>query len=341
VSTAAVHGGIVHAPRAGWTYPRLTARAEDALPADTREAARVPAGLRVEAMASAAAIAVDYVVGPAAPLHEWANDEFALWVGEELVATHAVAPGSGRVVVGLPAGNDVAVEIFPPAHMDPVVRGVQAIEGALLAPPARPRWLAYGDSITAGWSAPVPGSDWVSRAARDVGLDAVNLGFAGAARGEPAVADDIADLAADVITVAFGTNCWKHVPHTAEHLEDVVVEFLRRIARGHPQTPVIVLTPISRPDADDVAGPVGATLEDLRGGIRRAVARVPAANVRLVEGRELVPESELSDGIHPDGRGHRRMAEELSAVLADALGGRARATVAAEPTSEGDDDGHH
>ena len=62
------------------------------------------------------------------------------------------------------------------------------------------------------------------------------------------------------------------------------------------------------------------------------------AQLRLVPGRDLVPEAHLPDGIHPDDDGHRLIAEALAPVLAEAIcqserviGGRS--PPAAEPDS--------
>jgi lysophospholipase L1-like esterase len=49
--------------------------------------------------------------------------------------------------------------------------------------------------------------------------------------------------------------------------------------------------------------------------------RCAAGDVQLtlVPGGELVPASELPDGIHPDDRGHARIAQAVGAVLVDQL----------------------
>ncbi len=47
-------------------------------------------------------------------------------------------------------------------------------------------------------------------------METVNLGFAGSARGEIVLAQQIAALDANVITVAYGTNCWATLPRSAD-----------------------------------------------------------------------------------------------------------------------------
>lgn len=75
--------------------------------------------------------------------------------------------------------------------------------------------MVHGDSITEGWWSTRPAHGWPAVAGRALGWDTVNLGYAGAARGELATAEQLAALPADVLTLAFGTNCWSRVPFTA------------------------------------------------------------------------------------------------------------------------------
>ena len=118
--------------------------------------------------------------------------------------------------------------------------------------------------------------------ARPHGLDVVNLGYAGAARGEIVSAEQIAALDADVISIAHGTNCWTRIPFTARRCS------ARRprpsstsCAQGHPDTPIVVASPVLRPDAEDTPEP--ARRHPRRparrdGGRRRARASRPATS---------------------------------------------------------------
>ena len=95
-----------------------------------------------------------------------------------------------------------------------------------------------------------------------------------------------------------------------------VAAFLDVVHQGHPETPIVVVSPVVRPDAEDTPNRLGATLADLR----RAMAGVAAErDVLLVGGRELIGPHRLADGIHPDDEGHRILAEAIGAEVAQAV----------------------
>ena len=146
----------------------------------------------------------------------------------------------------------------------------------------------------------------------------MNLGYAGAARGEIASAEELAVLPADAITVAHGTNCWTRTPHGAALFAEGLRAFFAIVREGHPGTPIVALSPILRVDAERKANRLGATLAELRAAFERVVdERIAAGDRRLalVKGGALVPAGELPDGIHPDDRGHARIARAVGPVL--------------------------
>lgn len=272
--------GVAFPPTKSVPYPR--AKPDDRLPRDTWQMACIPAGVRLELVGSA-----DAVIGL-----EGADKDDLTWV-----------EGDDRRVVYLPAKAGVRV-----------VR----IEGDVEPAPPQPRWLAYGDSITEGWVTSTPAQAWPAVAGRALGLDAINMGYAGAARGEIASAEHVAELPGDVITVAHGTNCWTRTPHTPGMVAEGLRGFLDVVRSGHPETPIVVVSPIVRPDAEETANRLGATLADLR----RAIEDVATErnDVDLVAGRDLVRADQLPDGIHPGDEGHAAIAAGVGPVLAKVIG---------------------
>ncbi|MHB9757671.1 GDSL-type esterase/lipase family protein [Streptomyces sp. BYX5S] len=187
-----------------------------------------------------------------------------------------------------------------------MIQHVRPLGGGTLEPaPRRPRWIVYGDSVVEGWVASRPSRAWPAVAGRMLGVEEVNLGYAGAARGEAESARQIAALDADLLTVAFGTNCWSRPAHSAARLYEVTRTFLRLVRVGHPGTPLLVVSPVLRPDAEDVPNERGATLAELRGAVERAARD---AGVALLGGRGLLGAERLADGVHPDDEGHERIA---------------------------------
>jgi lysophospholipase L1-like esterase len=206
--------------------------------------------------------------------------------------------------------------------MRPLVRALRGIGGEIAPAPARPRWLCYGDSIAEGWCASEPAGAWPHVAARERGLDVVNLGYAGAARGEIASAEEIAALPAALVSIAYGTNCWTRTPHGAAHFAEGLRAFLAIVREGHPRTPIAAVSPILRADAEGAPNRLGATLADLRRAFEEVVRERQAAGdaaLFLVPGLALLGRERFPDGIHPDDLGHAQLARAIGPVLAKAL----------------------
>ena len=88
---------------------------------------------------------------------------------------------------------------------------------------------------------------------------------------------------------------------------------------GHPGVPIVVVSPILRPDAEATANRLGATLADLRRAQEDAVGAVDDDLVTLVPGAEFLDYALLVDGVHPGDAGHRVLAEAIGAALTAAL----------------------
>lgn len=298
-------------------YPRAEVMDRMRLPKDTWLMAQLPVGVRIEVVGDAGDVAIDYVTttdnlgyrGPGA------GNTFAAWVGEDRVAVVPALLGEGTAV--LPLAGDRPTVIHLPEGMKPTVIAVRGVGGDIAPAPAQPRWVVYGDSVAEGWIASEPGLAWPAVAGRTLGLDTVNLGYAGAARAEIASAEQIAKLPADVLTVCHGTNCWTRVPHSAALFRAGVAAFLDILRQGHPDTPIVVASPVVRPDAEETPNRLGATLADLRRGMEQeTLARIEAGDTRLalVRGLDLMTADQLGDGIHPNDDGHRAMAAGIGAA---------------------------
>ncbi|MEV6754494.1 GDSL-type esterase/lipase family protein [Streptomyces sp. NPDC051214] len=219
--------------------------------------------------------------------------------------THTV-----RIELPCPDGDFI---LHLPQALRPTLTDLRPVGGGTLRPRRKqPRWLVYGDSIVEGWSTSRPHLAWPALAGRALGVETVNLGYAGAARGELASAEQLATLDADFITLAFGTNCWSRVPHTARLLYETARAFLDLVRRGHPAVPLLVVSPVVRPDAETVPNVLGATLRDLRTAMERAALD---AGADLLPGGGLLDAGHLVDGVHPGDAGHALLAEAVTSAL--------------------------
>ncbi|MEU8763887.1 GDSL-type esterase/lipase family protein [Streptomyces sp. NPDC048659] len=292
------------------------------LPWDIAERAALPIGVRVEFTAAPGTRAVELryraaVPGPGDALRSLRHG-FALWRGPRCLAEAFPEPATeGTVRLELPrSGGEFTVH--PPEGQAPVVRGLRPVGGALAPAPRRPRWLVHGDSITEGWWSTRPAHSWPATAGRALGLDAVNLGYAGGARGELPLAEHLARLPGELITLAFGTNCWSTVPCSAPLLYETTRAFVTLVRRGHPDTPLLLLSPVLRPAAELTGNALGATLGQLREAMEEAVRGLVAAGdtrLALLPGRPLLGPQDLADGLHPNDRGHRRIAAAVAGAL--------------------------
>lgn len=203
--------------------------------------------------------------------------------------------------------------------------GIEA--GARLAPP-RPFAVAqpvvfYGTSITQGGCASRPGLSYTAMLGRHLDLDFVNLGFSGNGKGEPGVAQAVAEIDASCFVLDFALNNL-----TVASVREVYDPFIAILRAKHPSTPIIALTPIYMPRERLI--PENREAELMRGHIREVVARRVAAGDRrlhLVEGTALIGPADLEgfvDGAHPNDLGFQRMAEGLAPNLAEVLGLPAR-----------------
>lgn len=290
-------------------YPRADPADARRMPHDTWGAAQLPAGVRLEMVGTATHIDVGYITATDELGYRGAGagNTFEVWRDDRQVDAQPAELGHGKVRLGLGEGDGRAV-VYLPEGMKPRLRSVAAIGGDIAPAPAQPTWVAYGDSITEGWSASAPARCWLAIAGRQSGMNAVNLGYAGSARGEIVLAQQIAALDADVITVAYGTNCWATIPHTADMVCANTAAFLRIIRTAHPKVPMLVVSPLIRPDAENQPNALGTTLADIRAAIERTVVQGPDPLTTLLPGADLVPASLLADGIHPGDEGHRKIA---------------------------------
>jgi lysophospholipase L1-like esterase len=301
-------------------YPRAKPEDFARLPWDTWHQAQIPATVRLELAGDATELTIRYrtATEDAGPRAESAGVFFTSWLkGEKQGETRAIV---GEGVARVPFGDVV----YLPEGMRPEVLDVEAAGGSIEPGPSRPRWVAYGDSVLEGWNASEPALAWPAIVAREHGLDVVNLGYAGAARGEIVSAEHVAEVPADVISITHGTNCWNRVPHSVGMFREGLEAFLDVVRQGHPETPVLVVSPVVRPDAETVPNRLGASLSDLRAVMEDVVAeRIQAGDesLEIMPGRELITEDQLDDGIHPNDDGH--------AALAAAIGPRVAALVAA------------
>jgi len=145
------------------------------------------------------------------------------------------------------------------------------------------------------------------------------MAYAGSARGEIVSAEQLAALPADVISISHGTNCWNRTPHSEGMFREGLHAFLQLLRGGHPETPIVAMSPILRPDAEEQKNVFGTTLGDLRRVFESVVeAHIEAgdASLSLLPGADLITDAQLADDVHPDDAGHIAVANAIAPLLA-------------------------
>lgn len=216
------------------------------------------------------------------------------------------------------------------------------------------RWLHHGSSISQGSNAASPSGIWPVIAAGLAGVDLMNLGLSGNALLDPFTARAMRDLPADLISVKIGINLVNTDLMRLRAFAPAVHGFLDTIRDGHPDTPLLVISPLYCPIHEDTPGPclfdVNALSEgrllfraagkrsDIRQGkltlqiIReqlQAIVQQRRANdpkLHYLDGTRLYgPEDNarlpLPDELHPDATTHRLIGERFHqhAFLTDIL----------------------
>ncbi|MEU8956462.1 GDSL-type esterase/lipase family protein [Streptomyces sp. NPDC048518] len=219
--------------------------------------------------------------------------------------------------------------------------------------PGRKIWLHHGSSISHGSDAASPTTTWPALAASLGGVELINLGLAGSALLDPFTARTLRDTPADLISVKMGINVVNADVMRLRAFAPAVHGFLDTIREGHPDAPLLVVSPILCPMHEDTPGPSAPDFSDFGEGrltfkamgdpaerasgkltlnvIRDELARIVEQrsaddpNLYYLDGRELYGAADsvelpLPDQLHPNAAAHRRMGERF-AERAFATGG--------------------
>ena len=207
-------------------------------------------------------------------------------------------------------------------------------------PTGRRVWLHHGSSISQCNEAESPLGVWPVIAARIADVEPVNLGLSGNCYLDPFVARSIRDTEADLISLKLGINFTSKAAYRLRTLGPTIHGFLDTIREGHPDTPLLLVSPIACPALEQTPGPTiwrdfvmhaigdpadvaaGAlTLEVVRRELRRiATERAKQdPNIFYLDGLHLLGLHEadeyLGEGLHPTAAGYRLMGERFARMV--------------------------
>lgn len=226
----------------------------------------------------------------------------------EVILSNGIAGGFHDFEIVLPYGDSVdfaGLKVNPEARFEPT-RARPAI-----------RYVAYGDSITHGFSASAVNKSYPFLVGQAKGWETINLGFGGRSSfPAPTDAAVITSLKPDVVTVLLGVNDWNGGVSLAVYRKNMEA-FLDNLRAAQPETPVYLLTPLWVGPGWNPPGKK-TELENYRQVLRDIAAARGDPNLHLIEGTELIdPDLSLFDRVplHPNDAGFVMMAGRLAQKL--------------------------
>ena len=172
----------------------------------------------------------------------------------------------------------------------------------------------YGSSIVHGVGAGRPGVNYPAIIARRFDSDFINLGFAGAAKAEPAIMDYIAGLDMSVFVYDYDHNA-----PDAEYLQKTHYEGYQRFRAAQPETPVIMASKVDyHSDAQTNEKRRRIIMDSYKRGLKAG-----DRHLYFVDGATIYPsdyrDEFTADGCHPNDAGYLAMAYAIGKAIKKAL----------------------
>jgi lysophospholipase L1-like esterase len=251
---------------------------------------------------------------------------FDLTVDGELLQTATAAAGETGIEFTETQTGEHVYELWFPTNGTVEVSDLLLDDQASFRVPTDPRlkWVTYGSSITHCGGATSPSRSWPATAARARNLNLTCLGYGGQCHIDPMVARMIRDLPADLISLKLGINVQGGSTLNARTFKPAIIGMVQIIREKHPQTPIILVSPIISPPRESTPNQVGLSLEAMRNEVEDAWKRLVSAgdsNLYYVHGHKLFGEDlvgdYLPDLLHPNGDGYEIMGQNAAEQVLD------------------------
>lgn len=212
------------------------------------------------------------------------------------------------------------VEIYMPNYSEKIYDVEIGLKDGCELYPANPYTydkpvVFYGTSMTQGACVSRAGNDYISLLCRWCDTDFVNLGFSGNGKGEPIMADYLADLDASIFVLDYDGNV-----RTVEDLEKSHMPMYRKIRAKHPTTPIVLIT------MPALSSNTHMFVQEKRELIYNNYLTMKAEgdeNVYFVDGKTLLGEEDVdacfTDLLHPNDLGYYRIGKSLQPLFSEIL----------------------
>jgi len=308
----------------GWTdtetfYERISARAKSKVSKDVQTLSTHTAGIAVRFVTNAKKIKADWTVGGFDMKHMAATgirglDLYARRNGKwEFEGTARPAENHTIATIGtyLPdmSGEPTEFILYLPLYDKLLELKIGIPEDAFIAPaPKRPSEKAkpivfYGTSITQGGCASRSGMCHTAILGRWFDREVINLGFSGAGKMEP----EMADLLVELDPVLYVLEALPNM--TTEMVKERIEPTVKTLRKAHPQTPILL-----------VENPINAKTNPGNVELRKIYQRLKdqkIPEIYYLPGESLFAgkENGTVDGVHPTDLGFHRMSKAYYPVM--------------------------
>ena len=249
----------------------------------------------------------------------------------QFVGSAEIAGQEGFAFDRLPpnvTGQPRLIELWLPQFGIFRLRSLALSAGAGVSPVQdhRPRWITYGSSITQCRGAESPTQTWPAIVARARGYNLTCMGFGGECHLDTMVARTIRDRPADLISLCLGINVYGGASLSPRTFRPAVIGFVQTVREGHPDIPLIVMSPIYSPPREETANVVGFDLPWMRQEVATAVRTLQQHGddqIHYVNGLEILGPDHahlLPDSLHPNAEGYKLMGKNITDIFANLLG---------------------
>ncbi len=173
----------------------------------------------------------------------------------------------------------------------------------------------YGSSITQGGCVSRADNAYSAHIEKWTGVDFINLGVSGSAKGEPLMAEYCASIDSSIFVCDYDHNA-----PSVEHLQNTHYDFYKTYRNLRPNTPIIFM---SKPVFDSDIENTNQRFKVIKATYNKA-KQEGDNNVYLVDGRKYYPDKVIGESCHvdfshPNDLGHYFIAKALYKVIGKLL----------------------
>lgn len=301
----------------GWTMPWRIPHSERAcFYKGLVERAAMPAGVRISFTSDTTSLS-----GRIVPFPEMSQID--LYCDNRFFGSVALDGSTDFQFSGLPSGEK-RIELWLPQFGEFRLASLSIDSGASLASfeDERPRWITYGSSITQCRTAFSPSRTWPAIVAREQGYNLTALGFGGQCHLDTTIARMMRDMPADFLSICAGINIYGSGSLNERSFGQAIIGFVQLLREGHPDTPLVVISPIYAVHRETEVNAAGFTIRAMREEVERAVSILEAQgddHIHYVNGLDIFGADSahlLPDDLHPNAEGYELMGRNFSQKVA-------------------------